>query len=76
MQYRLELKQSIFFLRENNLIDLEGAIEEDQDFGSKVTKPLQPLEEPSPSTVTRVASTTLRENFILVDGQVCFITAI
>ena len=51
--------------RENNLIDLEGAIEENQDFEPQVTQPLQ-----EPSTVTRVASTTLRENFILVDGQV------
>ena len=47
------------------MIDLEGAIEENQDFEPQVTQPLQ-----EPSTVTRVASTTLRENFILVDGQV------
>ena len=58
---------NLFFFpyRENNLIDLEGAIEENQDFEPQVTQPLQ-----EPSTVTRVASTTLRENFILVDGQV------
>ena len=61
----INISRIFIFSRENNLIDLEGAIEENQDFEPQVTQPLQ-----EPSTVTRVASTTLRENFILVDGQV------
>ena len=61
----IETIYTYIFSRENNLIDLEGAIEENQAFEPQVTQPLH-----EPSTVTRVTSTTLRENFILVDGQV------
>ena len=64
----------LFFHRGDNEVDLDGGFEENLAFEAQATKPLrvQASRQAGQSTVTKVASTTLRSNFIFVDGKVSF----
>ena len=64
-----------FFLcrGQDNEVDLDGGFEQELGFEAQATKPLSVFTqapEQQQSTMTRVASTTLRSNFIFVDGKV------
>ncbi len=62
----------------NGLVEIDGAIDDPQyDRASLEPQATAPLETfrvvqatQEPSTITRVASTTLRSNFVLLDNQV------
>ena len=60
-----------FFLcrGQDNEVDLDGGFEQELGFEAQATKPLSVFTQDQ-STKTRVASTTLRSNFIFVDGKV------
>ncbi len=62
----------------NGLVEIDGAVDDPQyDRASLEPQATAPLETfrvvqatQEPSTITRVASTTLRSNFVLLDNQV------
>ena len=54
---------------QDNEVDLDGGFEQELGFEAQATKPLSVFTQDQ-STKTRVASTTLRSNFIFVDGKV------